>query len=82
MRATGSCGAIPDPKVVIRWASFYHLVDAGEKRGGRGEAERVSALEADLQFNFGALLDGERLPEIRPLPDRSTRGNRRCHSRQ
>ena len=58
------------PKVVIRWASFYHLVGAGEKRGRHGEAERVSGLEVEHQFNFSTLLDGEGLPEIGPLPDR------------
>jgi len=45
--------------MVIRWASLYHFVGAGEKRGRHGEAKRLSGFEIDHQFNFSALLDGE-----------------------
>jgi hypothetical protein len=36
---------------------FDHLVGGGEQRRGHGQAERLSGLEVDYEFEFGRLND-------------------------
>ena len=38
-------------------ALFDHLVGGGEQRRGHGQAERLSGLEVDYEFEFGRLND-------------------------
>ena len=52
-KSFGRVGNVPQQNALL----FDHLVDDAEQRGWHLQAERISGLEVDTQFEFSRLLD-------------------------